>query len=112
RAGSRTQRHWNWGRQTLPFKRPDDYVEALRHHLDNAVRSQLRGVNGQVAASLSGGFDSAAVVTTAARLLAPSGGRVYAVTAVPRGDYNLPAPARRLGDEGQLAAMTASNYAN
>lgn len=112
RAGSRTQRHWNWGRQTLSFKRPDDYVEALRHHLDTAVRSQLRGVNGQVAASLSGGFDSAAVVTTAARLLAPSGGRVDAVTAVPRADYNLPAPARRLGDEGQLAAMTASNYAN
>jgi len=112
RAGLHKRRHWCWERRTLSFKNADDYVEALRHHLDTAVHSQLRGVSGQVAASLSGGFDSSAVVSTAARLLAPLGGRVCAITAVPRTGYNLPPPARRLGDEGPLAATTAANYAN
>jgi asparagine synthase (glutamine-hydrolysing) len=110
--GVGVRRHWNWQRRTLSLRSPGDYVEALRHHLDQAVRSQLRGVEGQVAAHLSSGFDSSAVATTAARLLAPSSGRVIAFTAVPRGDYDLSAPARRLGDEGPLAAATAAMYPN
>src|SRR5439155_103725 len=77
-----------------------------------AVRSRLRGVNGAIAAHLSSGFDSAAVATTAARLLAPSCGKVVAFTAVPRAGYELPAPDRRLGDEGPLAAATAAMHAN
>ena len=63
---------------------PDDYVEGLRHHLDQATQSRLRGANGVVGAHLSAGFDSSAVTATAARLLAPSGGKVIAFTAVPR----------------------------
>jgi asparagine synthase (glutamine-hydrolysing) len=112
RSGLTTRRYWNWERRRLSLGHPDDYVEALRHHLDIAVQSQLRGANDQVSACLSGGFDSSAVVSTAARLLAPSGGRVCAITAVPRTGYNLPVPARRLGNEGTLAATTAAKYAN
>jgi asparagine synthase (glutamine-hydrolysing) len=111
-AGLRVRRYWNWQRRTLALRSPDEYVEGLRHHLDQAVRSRLRGVNGQVAAHLSGGLDSSAVATTAARLLAPSGGKVVAFTAVPRAGYDGPVPKRRLGNEGLLAAATAAMYTN
>jgi asparagine synthase (glutamine-hydrolysing) len=112
RTGFRVQRHWNWERRMLLFRSRDDYVEGLRYHLDQAVTSRLRGTGGTVAAHLSSGFDSSAVATTAARLLASSGGKVVAFTAVPRVGYDLPAPTRRLGDEGPLAAATAATYAN
>ena len=111
-AGIRMRRYWNWQRRTLTLRSPSDYVEALRHHLDQAVRSRLRGTDGRVAADLSSGFDSSAVATTAARLLAPSGGKVIAFTAVPRAGYGLPVPKHRLGDEGPLAAETAAMYPN
>ena len=112
RAGLHVRRYWNWQRRTLALGSPGEYVEALRHHLDEAVRSRLRGVDGQVAAHLSAGLDSSAVATTAARLLAPSGGKVVAFTAVPRAGYDGPVPKRRLGDEGLLAAATAAMYTN
>lgn len=112
RTDFRARRHWNWQGHKLSLTSPGDYAEGLRHHLDQAVRSQLRGVNGRVAAHLSSGFDSPAVATTAARLLAPSGGKVIAFTAVPRADYDIPALQRRFGDEGPLAAATASLYPN
>jgi asparagine synthase (glutamine-hydrolysing) len=112
RTGLRSRRHWNWHRRKLALRSAGDYVEGLRHHLDQAVRSQLRGADGRVAAHLSSGFDSSSVATTAARLLAPSGGKVIAFTAVPRAGYDLPLPARRLGDEGPLAAATAAMHPN
>ncbi|HVC57499.1 MAG TPA: asparagine synthetase B [Stellaceae bacterium] len=112
RAGLRARQHWRWQRRRLSLRSPGDYVEGLRHHLDRAVRSQLRGVDGRVAAHLSAGLDSAAVATTAARLLAPSGGKVVAFTAAPRAGYDLPAPPHRIGDEGSLAAATAAMHAN
>jgi asparagine synthase (glutamine-hydrolysing) len=111
-TGVRARRYWNYEPRMLEFKTTEAYVEALRHHLDQAVQSQLHGINGRVAAHLSGGFDSAAVATTAARLLALSGGKVTAFTSVPRADYNLPVPKRRLGDEGSLAAVTAAMHGN
>jgi asparagine synthase (glutamine-hydrolysing) len=112
RAGLRVRRHWNWHRRTLVLRSPAEYVEGVRHHLDQAVCSQLRGVDGEVGATLSAGLDSSAVTTTAARLLGPSGGKVIAFTAVPRVGYDLPAPKRRLADEGPLAAATAAMYTN
>lgn len=111
-AGIRMRRHWTWQGRTLALRSPDDYVEALRHHLDQAVRSQLRGAEGRVAATLSSGLDSSAVATTAARLLGPCGGKVVAFTAVPRAGYDGPVPERRLSDEGPLAAATAAMYPN
>lgn len=89
-----------------------DYVEGLRHHLDQAVKSRLRGANGTVGSHLSAGMDSAGVAATAARLLAPSGGKVIAFTAVPREGYDGADPRNRFGDEGPLAAATAALYPN
>lgn len=104
------RRHWNPQRHTLAFPNPDDYVEAFRHHLDQATRVRLRGANGAVGAHLSGGFDSSSVAATAARIIAP--GKVVAFTAVPREGYDGPPPRGRFGDEGPLAAATAALYPN
>jgi asparagine synthase (glutamine-hydrolysing) len=112
RSGFHKRRYWNWNRRALSLRKPEDYVEGVRHHLEQAVKSQLRGRGNRVAACLSAGLDSSAVVTTAARLLEPAGGRVVAITAVPPGDYDVPAPERRLSDEGPLAAATAATYPN
>jgi asparagine synthase (glutamine-hydrolysing) len=110
-AGVRARSHWEPKRQTIKLASTDEYAEALRHHLDEAVRCRLRGAN-NIGAHLSGGFDSSAVAATTARLLAPSGKRVFAFTAVPREGYNGPSPRNRFVDEGPHAAATAALYSN
>ena len=93
-------------------QRDRDYAEGLRFHLDQATRARLRGAGSAVAAQLSGGLDSSSVAATAARLLAPDGGKVVAFTAVPREGYDGPCPNRGVQDEGPLAAATAAMYPN
>lgn len=109
-AQAKTHRHWNPQRGKVHLNN-DDPVEELRAHLGRAVAVRLRGAGDHVGAHLSGGLDSAAVASTAARLLGDNG-RVTAFTAVPREGYDDPAPLGRIGDEGPLAAATAGLYAN
>src|SRR5229473_1938540 len=109
--GLATRRHWQPSRRRIALPRPEDYGEALLDLLDKAVSCRLRGT-GDVGAYLSGGLDSGAVVTTAARLLAPSGRRVIAFTGVPREGYDGPAPPNRIIDERANAAATAALYPN
>lgn len=111
-GGIQTRRFWDPPRQYLRLARPEDYVEAYREQLDQAVRSQLRGADGLVATHLSSGVDSSAVTATAARLLAPAGGRVLAFTAAPREGFDGAAPRGRLGDESGIAAETAALHGN
>ena len=103
--------HWRPARATLKLGSPDAYAEGLREHLDRAVAACLRGER-EVAAHLSSGYDSSSVAATAARLLAPGGGRVHAFTSVPREGYVDTARKPRLIDEGPLAAATAALYPN
>ena len=112
RDGVRSRRWWQPRGPGLARARVEDHVEGLRHHLDQAVRARLRGATDAVGSHLSSGWDSGPVTTTAARLLEPSGGKVVAFTAVPRAGYDAPAWRGRLGDEGPLAAATASLHAN
>jgi len=107
-----SRRYWQPRRPHGVRLRCSEYIEGLRHHLDQATQSRLRGVNGAVAAHLSAGFDSAVVTATAARLLAPCGGRVIAFTAAPRADYTVDKTTKRLVDEAPLAAATAAIYPN
>jgi asparagine synthase (glutamine-hydrolysing) len=109
--GVTARRHWRPSRRPITLRRPEDYSEALRELLDQAVRCRLRGAQ-DVGAHLSGGIDSSAVAATAARLLAPSGRRVIAFTAVPREGYDGAAPRNRIIDEGPQAAATAALYPN
>jgi len=106
-----TQRHWQPSGRKVVFKRPEDYSDALCALLDQAVQCRLRGVK-DVGVFLSGGIDSGAVATTAARLLEPTGGRVIAFTGVPREGYSGVTPRNRITDEGSHAAATASLYDN
>jgi asparagine synthase (glutamine-hydrolysing) len=110
--GLSSRRYWQPQRPRTGRGEAGDYAEGLRFHLDQATRSRLRGANNIVGAQLSAGFDSGAVTATAARLLASTGGKVIAFTAVPRRGYDGPNPRNRFGDEGPLAAATAAMYPN
>jgi asparagine synthase (glutamine-hydrolysing) len=110
-SGVTTRRHWKPSESSIKLSRPEDYAEALRHLLDQAVRCRLRG-NGDLVANLSGGLDSGAVVATAARLLAPTGRKLIAFTAAPREGYDGPAPRDCISDEAAHAAATAALYPN
>jgi len=90
---------------------PRDYVEGVRHHLDQAVAARLRGAGDAVGAHLSAGWDSAAVTATAARLRAAMGS-VVAYTSVPDPETAPLAERGRFADEGPLAAQTAALYPN
>jgi asparagine synthase (glutamine-hydrolysing) len=90
---------------------PRDYVEGVRHHLDQAVAARLRGAGAVVGAHLSAGWDSASVAATAARLL-EGRGSVAAFTAVPDPRHAPIGDRWRFADEGPLAAQTAALYPN
>ena len=112
RDGVSSRRYWQLQRPRTGQQQGSDYIERLRHHLDQAVRARLRGANGVIGSHLSAGFDSGAVAATAARLLAPNNGKVIAFTAVPREGYDGTDSRNRFGDEGPLAAATAALYPN
>jgi asparagine synthase (glutamine-hydrolysing) len=112
RNGVSSRCYWQPQRPRGTRLRSSDYVEGLRHHLDQSTQSRLRGVNGAVATHLSAGLDSSAVTATAARLLHSRGGKVVAFTAVPRVGYDGPNVRKLLGNEGPLAAATAAMYPN
>lgn len=113
RDGLMSRRYWEPQPPTPRRAKPDEFIEGLQHHLDQATRSRLRGISNQsVGADLSAGLDSGAVTTTAARLLAPTAGKVIAFTAVPREGYAGPERRNRFGNEGPLAAQTAAMYPN
>ncbi len=112
RSGMTARRHWEPQHKITKLASAGDYAEALRHHLDQAVRAQLRGAGSAVGAHLSAGFDSSAVATSAAIQMAAANGKVVAFTSVPREGYDGFVPKGRIGDEGPLAAATAALYPN
>src|SRR6516164_6275229 len=64
--GLTSRRYWQPSASRLELRRPEDYSEKLRALLDQAVKCRLRGA-GDVGVCLSGGLDSGAVASTAAR---------------------------------------------
>ncbi len=110
RTGQRVTQYWNPPRPDRAAP-PTDYVEGVRHYLDQAVAARLRGVREAVGVHLSAGLDSAAVTSTAARLMAAQG-RITAFTAVPDPDHPPVVMRGRIADEGPLAALTAAAYGN
>jgi len=115
-AGEVRRRYWNPpgpAPERASFARDGEHhAEVLRREFDRAVAACLRGADGRVGAQLSGGVDSSAVTATAARLLAETGGKVIAFTAVPQASpVSDPFPGR-IADEGPMAAMTSAMYPN
>ncbi|HEX8240758.1 MAG TPA: asparagine synthase-related protein [Allosphingosinicella sp.] len=112
REGLSATRWWQPSLEPLRLKGTGEYAEALREHFDRAVAVRLRGAGTAVAAHLSGGLDSSAVAATAARLMAPAGGRVTAFTSVPREGYDGSDVKNAFTDEGPYAAAVAALYPN
>jgi asparagine synthase (glutamine-hydrolysing) len=112
RSGLQSTLWWRPSLEPLRLNRADDYAEALREHFDRAVAVRLRGAESAVAAHLSGGLDSSAVAATAARLMAPTGGRVTAFTGTPREGYDSSEVRNAFCDESPYAAEVAALYPN
>lgn len=97
-----------WFPEQLPelrYSRDEDYVEEFLNVFGQAVRSRLHSGR-PVAALLSGGLDSGAVVATAAPLLAAEQKRLTAFTSIPL--FSLEKlGVSRTGNEWGLAAATA-----
>lgn len=106
------RRYWHPDLSPLRLRGAGEYEEGLREVLDAAVDARLRGAPAKVAAHLSAGLDSSAVAATAARAMAPSGGRVFAFTSVPRSGYRAEGLPNAIWDEEPLAAAVASLYPN
>jgi len=107
----RSERYWHPSTVPLRLKKPEDYVFAMRSHLETAVAAQIRGAEAHVGAHLSSGLDSSAVASTAAKLLSATGGRVTAFTGAPREGYVAP-HSKGLTDESPFAAATAAMHPN
>lgn len=110
-GGVQGGRYWrpDWGRR-IRYRHADEYVEAARELLDRAVKAQLRAT-APVVCHLSGGLDSTAVASTAARLMAPAA--LHTVTVVP--DPSVPLPPAKTGtfnDEWPLAEAVAKHCSN
>jgi len=104
---SRKRVYWTLdGIASLRLPRDEDYVEMGRTLLDNAVASRLPAT-GQVTTTLSGGFDSAAITATAARLL---GDR--RLTAITRAASAHDPYQQHWFDEKALAGLVAGQYSN
>lgn len=73
RGEIRIHRYWTPDlHKEVRFRRDEEYVEAYRAHLERAVRDRVRTTHG-VASFLSGGLDSPAVASLAAREMARVG---------------------------------------
>ncbi len=112
RDGLRSERWWRPAPRNLGLKGTDDYAAALREQFDRAVSDRLRGSADGIASHLSAGLDSSSVTATAARLLAPEGGRLTAFTAVPRPGFSAEPSPEVILDEGLQAASVAALYPN
>jgi asparagine synthase (glutamine-hydrolysing) len=108
-----TVRLRHWRPETLAelrYKRDDDYVEAFRSLLDEAVGCRLRSLH-PIGSHLSSGWDSSAVTVTAASLLGNR--RLTAFTAVPPAGWRADVVDRRvITDEGPISAAVARQFSH
>lgn len=110
--GCRELTWWKPDVTPLKLSSQSEYEEAVRHALENAVSACLPRISGRIGAHLSAGFDSTAVATTAARLLAGTGERMTAFVAVPRAGPGRTMATHHLADESALAKRTAALHEN
>jgi asparagine synthase (glutamine-hydrolysing) len=90
------------------YAKDADYVEAANALFDEATRAALQGFS-RPAVSLSGGYDSQAVASTACKIMGPNA-RVLGLTSVPEASWDGRTPAHRFGDESAHVAALAALY--
>lgn len=101
RAGSEAKKQVYWqveGQPELKMKSDNEYEEAFREVLGEAVRCRLHSIR-PVGVMLSGGLDSTTVACMTARELAGRDQRLQAFSAVPMLGYRDWLPAQRQADE-------------
>lgn len=97
--GVSLSRYWDFDpERRILFARDEDYVEAMREHLQRAVDCRLRAI-GTAATTLSGGLDSSAITWMASRNLAERGqGPLTAYTVLPQAGYQIKEQKGRITD--------------
>jgi asparagine synthase (glutamine-hydrolysing) len=86
----------------------DEFVDAYREQIEQAVRPTLRRKSGAIGVHLSSGLDSSAVAATAAQLCGTA--KPIAFTSAPRLGFDGPVGKGRIADESGLAALTAKMH--
>ncbi len=103
--GLRVSTYWDaTPKRQIRLSSDGEYVEAMREQLERAVACRLRAKS-PVAAMMTGGLDSAAVASTAARLLSPE--RLLTLTSVPPEGMKLspPSPAWYVDERPYVKAI-------
>ncbi len=98
-------------KEMLRLKSDREYEEAFRDVFDEAVRSRLR-THRQVAATLSGGLDSGAVASFAARALREEGKSLHTYSYVPTRDFADWTPSSAMADETRFIQATVRHAGN
>ena len=98
-------------KEMLRLKSDSEYEEAFRDVFDEAVRSRLR-THRQVAATLSGGLDSGAVASFAARALREEGKSLHTYSYVPTRDFADWTPRSTIADETRFIQATIRHAGN
>jgi asparagine synthase (glutamine-hydrolysing) len=108
----RHQRFWSAADvEPVKFSSDQDYADALRSRLDQAVRRQLRSAH-PVGCLLTGGLDSSSVCALAARATGERNKRLTAFTGVPRQGFDSPLPAGTYADETPYVKAIARTLGN
>ena len=98
-------------KEMLRLKSDREYEEAFRDVFDEAVRSRLR-THRQVAATLSGGLDSGAVASFAARALREEGKSLHTYSYIPTSDFADWTPSSAMADETRFIQATVRHAGN
>ena len=98
-------------KEMLRLKSDSEYEEAFRDVFEEAVRSRLR-THRQVAATLSGGLDSGAVASFAARALREEGKTLHTYSYVPTRDFADWTPPSATADETRFIQATVRHAGN
>ena len=88
-CGPTFSKHQFWDPESIAdvrFTNDDDYVEAFKERLDEAVRASLRSCR-PPCATITGGLDSSSIAVIAADMLAASGNKLNTFTAVPEAGF-------------------------
>ena len=98
-------------KEMLRLKSDGEYEEAFRDVFEEAVKSRLR-THRHVAATLSGGLDSGAVASFAARALRGEGKTLHTYSYVPTSDFADWTPKSATADETRYIQATVRHAGN
>ncbi|WP_394218348.1 asparagine synthase-related protein [Halobacillus trueperi] len=93
------------------FHNNEEYVEAFQDVFQTAVNSRIRSRK-KVSAQLSGGLDSSAVVSFAARELSKNSQSLNTFSYIPEENFQDWTPKHRLANEASFIKATAGEYGN